>query len=83
VIDALGTMAFGGAGTPPWSIVGRLDEKTAGELVGLALDNGVNLIHLRPHPPEGHVKRLLDAGGVASHSTLQRNVPRLDRVNKS
>jgi aryl-alcohol dehydrogenase-like predicted oxidoreductase len=37
-------MTFGGAGTQPWSIVGGLDEKVAGELVGLALDSGVNLI---------------------------------------
>jgi aryl-alcohol dehydrogenase-like predicted oxidoreductase len=40
---ALGTMTFGGAGTPPWSLIGALDEKAAGELVGLALDEGVNL----------------------------------------
>lgn len=41
---ALGTMTFGGAGTPPWNVLGALDEKAAGELVGLALDSGVNLI---------------------------------------
>ncbi|MFC5216866.1 aldo/keto reductase [Streptomyces coerulescens] len=41
---ALGTMTFGGAGTPPWSVVGGLDEKAADEIVGLALDAGVNLV---------------------------------------
>ncbi|MER5465855.1 aldo/keto reductase [Streptomyces sp. NPDC002668] len=41
---ALGTMTFGGAGTLPWSLVGALDDKAADELVGLALDAGVNLI---------------------------------------
>ncbi|MEV0185944.1 aldo/keto reductase [Streptomyces sp. NPDC050625] len=41
---ALGAMTFGGAGTPPWSVIGGLDEKAADELVGLALDAGVNLI---------------------------------------
>lgn len=41
---ALGTMTFGGAGTLPWDVIGGLDEKAAGEIVGQALDGGVNLI---------------------------------------
>ncbi|WP_329139378.1 aldo/keto reductase [Streptomyces sp. NBC_01476] len=41
---ALGTMTFGGAGTPPWNVIGGLDEKAADEIVGIALDGGVNLV---------------------------------------
>lgn len=41
---ALGAMTFGGAGTPPWNVVGGLDDKAADEMVGLALNAGVNLI---------------------------------------
>ncbi|MFI5612342.1 aldo/keto reductase [Amycolatopsis sp. NPDC051903] len=41
---ALGTMTFGGAGTPPWDVIGGLDLKAADELVGMALDEGVNLV---------------------------------------
>jgi aryl-alcohol dehydrogenase-like predicted oxidoreductase len=40
---SLGTMTFGGAGTPPWDNMGALDQKAADRLVGLALDSGVNL----------------------------------------
>jgi aryl-alcohol dehydrogenase-like predicted oxidoreductase len=41
---ALGTMTFGGAETPPWDTIGGLDVTAADELVGMALDQGVNLI---------------------------------------
>jgi aryl-alcohol dehydrogenase-like predicted oxidoreductase len=41
---ALGTMTFGGAGTPPWNIIGGLDLAAAGTLLGVTLDHGVNLI---------------------------------------
>ena len=41
---ALGTMTFGGADTPPWDTIGGLDVTAADELVGMALDQGVNLI---------------------------------------
>ncbi|MDN3359665.1 aldo/keto reductase [Actinomadura sp. DC4] len=41
---ALGTMTFGGAGTPPWSTIGALDLPAADKLLGTALDHGVNLI---------------------------------------
>lgn len=41
---ALGTMTFGGKGTAPWDQIGALDLKAADELVGIALDAGVNLI---------------------------------------
>ncbi|MFG1704386.1 aldo/keto reductase [Nonomuraea sp. M3C6] len=41
---ALGTMTFGGAGTPPWNVVGALDLPAAEKLVGIALDAGVNLV---------------------------------------
>ncbi|MET8006986.1 aldo/keto reductase [Nonomuraea glycinis] len=41
---ALGTMTFGGGTTPPWNIIGGLDDKAADEIVGVALDAGVNLV---------------------------------------
>jgi aryl-alcohol dehydrogenase-like predicted oxidoreductase len=41
---ALGTMTFAGAGIPQWSRIGGLDYKASDELVGVALDGGVNLI---------------------------------------
>jgi aryl-alcohol dehydrogenase-like predicted oxidoreductase len=41
---ALGTMTFGGAGTPPWNVIGGLDQAAADTLVNTALDAGVNLI---------------------------------------
>ncbi|MFC4612552.1 aldo/keto reductase, partial [Streptomyces maoxianensis] len=56
---ALGTMTFGGAGTPPWSLVGGLDEKAADELVGLALDAGVNLIDTADMYAAGECEEIL------------------------
>ncbi|MEU6343979.1 aldo/keto reductase [Streptomyces sp. NPDC046977] len=41
---ALGAMTFGGAGTPPYDSVGGLDLRQTDEIVGLALDSGINLI---------------------------------------
>ncbi|WP_329459433.1 aldo/keto reductase [Streptomyces sp. NBC_01497] len=40
---SLGTMTFGGKGIQPWDRMGALDQKAADELVGIALDSGVNL----------------------------------------
>ncbi|AVZ71587.1 aldo/keto reductase [Streptomyces lunaelactis] len=56
---ALGTMTFGGAGTPPWSLVGGLDEKAADELVGLALDAGVNLVDTADMYAAGECEEIL------------------------
>ncbi|MFE7448099.1 aldo/keto reductase [Streptomyces chartreusis] len=55
----LGAMTFGGAGTPPWSLVGGLDEKAADELVGLALDAGVNLIDTADMYAAGECEEIL------------------------
>ncbi|MBP2479165.1 aryl-alcohol dehydrogenase-like predicted oxidoreductase [Crossiella equi] len=41
---ALGTMTFGGADTPPWNVVGGLDQAASGEIIAAALDAGVNLL---------------------------------------
>ncbi|MBC6462231.1 aldo/keto reductase [Actinomadura sp. HBU206391] len=41
---ALGAMTFGGAGIPPWDVVGGLDLRDTDRLIGIALDHGVNLI---------------------------------------
>jgi aryl-alcohol dehydrogenase-like predicted oxidoreductase len=40
----LGTMTFGGSGSSHWDRIGGLDLAAADKLVGIALDNGVNLI---------------------------------------
>ncbi|MET8447918.1 aldo/keto reductase [Streptomyces sp. NPDC005209] len=56
---ALGAMTFGGAGTPPWSVVGGLDDKAAVELVGLALDAGVNLIDTADMYAAGECEEIL------------------------
>ncbi|MEW2546922.1 aldo/keto reductase [Streptomyces sp. NPDC047002] len=40
---SLGTMTFGGKDVEPWDRMGALDQKAADELVGIALDGGVNL----------------------------------------
>jgi aryl-alcohol dehydrogenase-like predicted oxidoreductase len=41
---ALGAMTFGGTDRPVWGALGGLDAKAADEIVGTALDAGVNLI---------------------------------------
>lgn len=41
---ALGAMTFGGRDTPPFDLIGGLDLAETDKLVGIALDNGVNLI---------------------------------------
>jgi aryl-alcohol dehydrogenase-like predicted oxidoreductase len=41
---ALGTMTFGGAGTPQWDRIGGLDVQAAGRIVDVALDHGINLV---------------------------------------
>ncbi|MFE5819983.1 aldo/keto reductase [Streptomyces sp. NPDC056479] len=56
---ALGAMTFGGARTPPWSVVGGLDDKAADELVGLALDAGVNLIDTADMYAAGECEEIL------------------------
>ncbi|MFE5894808.1 aldo/keto reductase [Streptomyces sp. NPDC056462] len=55
---ALGAMTFGGA-QPPWSVVGGLDDKAADELVGLALDAGVNLIDTADMYAAGECEEIL------------------------
>lgn len=56
---ALGTMTFGGARIPPWNVVGGLDAKAADELVGLALDGGVNLIDTADVYANGECEEIL------------------------
>ncbi|MCW7947289.1 aldo/keto reductase [Streptomyces hygroscopicus] len=56
---ALGAMTFGGAGRLPWSRIGGLDEKAADELVGLALDAGVNLIDTADMYAAGECEEIL------------------------
>ena len=56
---ALGTMTFGGAGTPPWNIVGGLDLKAADALLGMALDHGVNLIDTADGYADGECESML------------------------
>ncbi|WP_113703998.1 aldo/keto reductase [Nonomuraea lactucae] len=41
---SLGAMSFGGRGSQIWEMVGALEAKEADQLVGAALDRGVNLI---------------------------------------
>lgn len=41
---ALGAMSFGGSGSPVWDAVGALGLQETDRMVGMALDNGVNLI---------------------------------------
>lgn len=40
----LGTMTFGGVGKPPFDVVGGLDQASTDQIVGTALDAGVNFI---------------------------------------
>ncbi|MGW4483430.1 aldo/keto reductase [Amycolatopsis sp. NPDC004368] len=56
---ALGTMTFGGAGRPPWNVIGALDLKAADELVGIALDQGVNLIDTADMYAGGETEEML------------------------
>ena len=56
---ALGAMTFGGAGTQLWDIVGGLDLKAAGELLGVALDHGVNLIDTADVYADGESESML------------------------
>ncbi|MEV0064831.1 aldo/keto reductase [Amycolatopsis sp. NPDC050768] len=56
---ALGTMTFGGSGRQPWDVIGGLDLKAAGELVGIALGQGVNLIDTADMYAGGETEELL------------------------
>ena len=56
---ALGTMTFGGAGNPIWDRIGGLDETAADELVGIALDSGVNLIDTADIYARGECEEIL------------------------
>lgn len=56
---ALGTMTFGGTGTPLWGALGGLDAQAADELVGLALDGGVNLIDTADAYADGEAEEIL------------------------
>jgi aryl-alcohol dehydrogenase-like predicted oxidoreductase len=56
---ALGTMTFGGTGTPLWGALGGLDAQAADELLGLALDGGVNLIDTADAYADGEGEEIL------------------------
>jgi aryl-alcohol dehydrogenase-like predicted oxidoreductase len=56
---ALGTMTIGGGQTPPWNIIGALDLAAADELVGVALDHGVNLIDTADMYGNGETETIL------------------------
>ncbi|TMQ26511.1 MAG: aldo/keto reductase [Deltaproteobacteria bacterium] len=55
----LGTMTFGGKGT--WAAIGTLGAKEAEDLVGVALDSGVNFIDTADVYSDGDSERLLGA----------------------
>jgi len=55
----LGTMTFGGGGM--WSAIGTLGAKEAEELVGTALDSGINFIDTANVYSDGESERLLGA----------------------
>jgi len=55
----LGTMTFGGEGI--YQVIGRIGEKEAEELVGVALDAGVNFIDTADVYSDGQSERLLGA----------------------
>jgi aryl-alcohol dehydrogenase-like predicted oxidoreductase len=55
----LGTMTFGGGGT--WTAIGELDAREAEELVGTALDSGVNFFDTADVYSEGQSEELLGA----------------------
>ncbi|MCI2420599.1 aldo/keto reductase [Saccharopolyspora sp. K220] len=56
---ALGTMTFGGSGAPPWNIIGALDVAAADRLVGIALDQGVNLVDTADMYADGEAESML------------------------
>src|SRR5271170_6749449 len=55
----LGTMTFGGGGM--WKAIGQLSAKEAEELVGIALDSGINFIDTANVYSEGESERHLGA----------------------
>jgi aryl-alcohol dehydrogenase-like predicted oxidoreductase len=62
---ALGTMTFGGGGTPQWDLIGALGQKEADELIGQALDAGINLIDTADMYAAGECEEIV---GRALHS---------------
>ena len=55
----LGTMTFGGAGTPPWDAIGGLDVQAADRLVGRALEAGVNFVDTADRYGGGETEEIL------------------------
>jgi aryl-alcohol dehydrogenase-like predicted oxidoreductase len=55
----LGTMTFGGRAGSMWSAIGQLGAKEVAELVGTALDAGVNFVDTADVYSEGESERLL------------------------
>ncbi len=55
----LGTMTFGGGGV--WTAIGTLGAREAEQLVGIALDNGINFIDTADVYSDGESERLLGA----------------------
>ncbi|WP_371778931.1 aldo/keto reductase [Streptosporangium subroseum] len=56
---SLGAMSFGGRGSQVWDAVGALDVKETDQLVGAALDHGVNLIDTADVYAAGESEELL------------------------
>jgi aryl-alcohol dehydrogenase-like predicted oxidoreductase len=56
---SLGAMSFGGRGSQVWDAVGALDAKGTDQLVGAALDHGVNLIDTADVYAAGESEELL------------------------
>jgi aryl-alcohol dehydrogenase-like predicted oxidoreductase len=56
---SLGTMTFGGNGHPMWGHLGALDQAAVDELVGTALDAGINFIDTADAYSDGESEELL------------------------
>jgi aryl-alcohol dehydrogenase-like predicted oxidoreductase len=56
---ALGTMTFGGVGTPQWDRIGALDVQAAGRIVDAALDQGINLVDTADMYADGECEEYL------------------------
>jgi aryl-alcohol dehydrogenase-like predicted oxidoreductase len=52
-------MTFGGAGRQPWDTIGALDLTAADQLLGVALDHGVNLIDTADMYADGECESML------------------------
>jgi aryl-alcohol dehydrogenase-like predicted oxidoreductase len=56
---ALGTMTFAGAGNSQWDRIGALDLSAADELLGIAIDQGVNLVDTADMYADGEAEEYL------------------------